>query len=43
MKSFFVACSEYEEDMKELQDTSILDIVLALQRQGALGNFKNSR
>ena len=35
--------SEYEDDMHELQDTSILDIVLALQKQGAIGNFKNSR
>lgn len=42
-ESHVCSCSEYEQDMKELQDTSILDIVLALQRQGAIGNFKNSR
>ena len=35
--------SEYKEDLKELQQTSILDIVMALQKQGAIGNFKNSR
>ena len=34
---------EYEDGMEELAPVSVLDVVMALQRQGAIGQFKNSR
>lgn len=34
---------EYEDGMQELAPISVLDVVMALQRQGAIGQYKNSR
>ena len=36
-------CREYKEGMEELEPISVLDVVMALQRQGAIGQFRNSR
>ena len=40
---FVCSNSEYEDGMEELAPVSVLDVVMALQRQGAIGQFKNSR
>lgn len=34
---------EYENGMEELAPISVLDVVMALQRQGAIGQYRNSR
>ncbi|KAL0048973.1 hypothetical protein WJX82_003569 [Trebouxia sp. C0006] len=34
---------DYEDGMEELEPISVLDVVMALQRQGAIGQYRNSR
>jgi len=36
-------CRDYEDGMEELEPISVLDVVMALQRQGAIGQYRNSR
>ena len=42
-QALLCANREYEDGMEELAPVSVLDVVMALQRQGAIGQFKNSR
>ncbi|DBA68508.1 TPA: hypothetical protein ACH3X2_013794 [Trebouxia sp. C0005] len=34
---------DYEDGMEELEPISVLDVVMALQRQGAIGQYRHSR
>ena len=36
-------CRDYEDGMEELEPISVLDVVMALQRQGAIGQYRHSR
>ncbi|DBA92241.1 TPA: hypothetical protein ACH3X1_015948 [Trebouxia sp. C0004] len=34
---------DYEDGMEELEPISVLDVVMSLQQQGAIGQYRNSR